>query len=546
MHCDVGVDTDDMYWLGKTPWYESCLDSSNVAAILDVQETTVRQYAARATPGFPVPAARESGRNYWTPDQIFRYIDRERPQLANRMPRLYSTQTSIVPAKFLFGEPVRLVRPSESPLEQTTAEFALHHWQPADGRGIIAIAYPGPIDELRWGDADLLLQQRPTVSAVALVTHEISIPYDHDGWQAAIGVAERGQPPLRQLRITQQSTNVAEWGWYTLANLLRVDLPWWSPLLRDVTAMASWFPGAPRQQIRPRSAVLDQSHLMGLVPRVPAPDAAKVRELAVGFYRQLEGPEIEVLPPQEHQQRPGLLQAAEPLHQLAEIPPDPDVNTVRWLLHRPISDPDIAMQAARALDAVRGIERVVANVINVNSNGQLAQEWLTHRVPVDGNAATELGFAFARRSADSSLPITGYFTHAHDPNVWIVQTFDDETGTHQYHVTVGQQVPASGHLTEVELYNYSGFFRDSNNQIWPIPILLHRCYYNSGYGGSGPQDLFEAITALRGDAGSDLTQLQTKAEPGGPLWNYIRGQKLPLIIGPDKLSELMPTTVGKT
>ncbi|MFL0278163.1 hypothetical protein [Mycobacterium sp. SMC-19] len=526
------IDDDDLTWLARTPWLDPCLDSRAVAAVLEVQEQTIRQYVASNAPGFPAPAARESGRNRWTPDQLFRYITTYRPQLAHRIPRLYSPHASIVPARFLYAEPIKVLRPVGNPMARTPVEFAVHHWQPADGRGTVAIAYPEPIGETGWDYAHLLLEALPSVSAVALITDQVSVPHDRDGWQATIAVAERGTPALRELDIPQPvEGKVAEWGWYTLANLLRVDIPWWSPLLRDIAHMVAWFPGAPRQKIRPRSAFIDETHLLGLARYVPREDAARVTELANEFYRHLEGADISVLPCGESTDRPGLLQAAEPLHRLPEIPDIPDVGDIRWLLHRPVYDTAVAIRASYALDGVPGIDRVVANIITVDNeiNGPLASLWLDDLIPADPH---ELGFAFARRGGASSEQIVGHFTHRRDPHVWAVETVD-----HDFHITVAQQVQATGQLVEFELHAYSGFFRDSNGEAWPIPILNHRCGYNSGYGGSGPQDLCDAVSALRRDAGVDLN-LAKPISRYNDLWKFIRAQSPPLTVDPELLDEL--------
>ncbi|MBE5477896.1 hypothetical protein E3G68_005250 [Mycobacteroides abscessus] len=364
------IDLEDAPWLAKTCWREAFLTSSAVASILVVQESTVRQYAAKAVPGFPVPARRESGRNYWTPDQVFRYIQSDRRQLMGRIPRLYCSQSSIVPAKFLFAERRTIVSDSHSPMERSSIDFAVHHWLPADGRGPIAVAYPGPRrgDDPGWKYAATLLAAMPNVEAVALVTDEVSIPHDHDGWQAAIGIAERGEPALDELDIPcpvrdrDRRPVVAEWGWYELANLLRVDIPWWPALLRDIDQMVAWLPGAPRQKIRPRTSTLNESNLLGLAPRVPPENAAKVRHLAVAMHRYLEGSDISVMPHGDRE-RPGICQAAEPLHVLPEIPAMPDATTIRWLLELPVDDTAAADRATRALDAIPGTKSIVADVL---------------------------------------------------------------------------------------------------------------------------------------------------------------------------------------
>ena len=86
---------------------------------------------------------------------------------------------------------------------QAVAEFAIHVWNPSDHRGLIAVAYPGQLEGQPWGYAAALLADLPeSITAVALVTDDVSMR--HDGWQTALGVAERGRPALDERQIQNQ------------------------------------------------------------------------------------------------------------------------------------------------------------------------------------------------------------------------------------------------------------------------------------------------------------------------------------------------------
>ncbi|WP_100514330.1 hypothetical protein [Mycobacteroides abscessus] len=531
----------DEVWLKRTNWGHASLDAGAVASILGIAEGTIRQYAAKGVEGFPMPALREAGRNYWTPAQIFHLILTSRRQLINRVPRLYSERTAIAPAQFLFGERRHVLRSTGGSMGQQTVNFAVHYWQPADSRGPIAIAYPGVgSGGSEWKYAPALLNQMPNVSAVAVVTDEMSIARGQAGWQVAVGVVERGDPPLKELGIPSPVKNsdgtplVAEWGWFALANLLRVDLPWWASLLRDVDQMAAWFPGAPRQRIRPHTASLNETNLMGLVGQVPDAYQARVGKLAAELHRHLEGDDLQVLPP-EVLESPGITAAAEPLYRLTQMPDAPGLDALRWLLHCPVRDTAVADRAAQALESVPDIGRVIANTIAIDPahHGPLAQEWICELEPITGERATELGFAVARRGGEGpSQTILGHYIHPRTPHVWVVATAD---GGYLY--TVGKQVPARGRLEEFELYYASGFFRDSQGQVWPLPVRGHYCGYNSGYDGSGPEDLHTAVTVLRADAGADLHRSQASQDPDDLLWRHIRRHRPPLVVLSAQLDE---------
>ena len=543
---DHDLDALHLPWTRGTRWYDAILDASDVSAILGMADGSVRQYASKPTvsPGFPSPIVRESGRpNLWTPHQIFEYIAAVRSQARDRIPRLYCPP-SIGPAQFLYAEPVTIALPATTIMCRATVEFVTHHWRPADGRGPIALAYPGPPaggGDTVWTHAAALLETLPSLTAVVLVTDDVC-----DGQQPAIGVAERGNPPWEELGVTCRTKAhsgtpaVAELGWDDLANLLRVDIPWWPPLLRDIGQMTAWRPGVARQRIRPRTATLSPTDLEGLTTAVPAPDAARVLKITRRMHRLLEGDDIPVLPPGV-QTRPGMLPAAEPLFVLRKRPPEPTTTEVRWLLHRQVHSPLIAQRASQALRAVPGVDRLLADTVTIDldSPGPLAAEWMTGLRQVTSEEATELGFAYTRSWAPNP-DHTGveYYRHRQNTHSWIVKIPGDPHG--QLLVSIGTQAAAQGTLTEFELFGTAAFFRDNTGQLWPMPVVDTGCRYATGFPGIGPGNLFRAVRALASDASTNLRDSPHPSQTGDPLWQHIVRHEPPLIVTPDQMTDLAP------
>lgn len=525
---------DPEYWVQKTQWYTPWLDAKAVAAILGVQETTVRQYAARGTEGFPIPASKDGIRNQWSPDQIYQFILTERPQLRDRIPRLYCPLTPMIPAIFLFAESQSVQRWEG---QAQFVDIAVHRWQPSDTRGPIAVAYPPPLGEPAWRYAPKLLAQMPDVEAVAVVTAEIQPFSDRSGFQAALGVAQRGADAAA-LRLPWQSLHakdVLENGWNDLANLLRQDVPWWSLNLRDMSDILNWRPGRPRQPVRPLGVGYNESVLRRLIPYSPAADTATLSNLIDRVNRLIEDPlEDSGLPTGVGEETPGLVQAAEASFQLQEVPADPTPQEMLWLLNRPVSDPTIANAAANVLPAVRTLETASAYVMRVcEPLDPLAREWLNRCIPAAKNDTAALGFSFPRQSVHNDEKIVRYLRHtlpdgSIDDTTWII-----ETDAKAFYVTVGTRVPASGTLTELAVDTTWGFFKDSTGAVWALPSSGYNRYYNSGYGGTGPKELLATIIALHTDAAGDVASARVDDDERRrpPLWRYITHTDPPLRIG---------------
>lgn len=101
----------------------------------------------------------------WSEEQICTYIEERRHVLRNRIPGSCTPGLGLQPATFLFA--VTLVVDG--------SEFVAHHWSPADGRGVVAVAYsPATMgDDRLERAARVLLKQLPDVSAVAMPTGDV-------------------------------------------------------------------------------------------------------------------------------------------------------------------------------------------------------------------------------------------------------------------------------------------------------------------------------------------------------------------------------------
>lgn len=121
-------------WLQHSRWHELRIDAGAFADFLD----TTYGALAQGTPCFPEPADRRFGPR-WTEYQVFTTILGHYPALADRVPRWFpDPATALAPAQFLGAESVSLGGGADTLRDQ----FAAHYWQPADERGVLAIAYP--------------------------------------------------------------------------------------------------------------------------------------------------------------------------------------------------------------------------------------------------------------------------------------------------------------------------------------------------------------------------------------------------------------------
>lgn len=519
----------DEYWRELTRWFEPRLSARKFGALVGLTEASVRQNLARGTAGFPQPMNR-GWRNEWSEAQAFELIRSRKPRRGRRtvdgIPRLYHDGNGLGPAEFVAAEVITLLDQRDRP-----REWVIHRWQPADDRGVVAVAYVEPDYPESWW-AMRLLAELGGVSAVAVITDHEDRTSVSTVMQGQIVVAEPGPDGVPVART---------YGWFDLANLLRVNIPWWPYGLRDLDAMAAWRPGAAAQAVRPRTEWYDEQILSRLVPEGPSPIAAECRRLVQILNRRIESriytaDDVDI---PGDVMRPGITQAAFPRYAMHEVPAAPEHHELATLFS--VRVPSVAARLA-ARDLLRrnpDIRQYVDYTIcSEPDRGPLATEWVDRLEPLAGDPQT-LGATFAEimLSGSDDHQLT-WWTSRQDPNCWVIKTADDVV-----YATVGTKVPATGHLREFELQVGRGraaYFRDSAGVVWPMPPRGF-AYHNCGYNGTGPIELAEAVTALRKDAAVDLVALKKPPLVSGtPLLKRIVETTSPLVVFAAELDELLP------
>ncbi|CAA0126546.1 Uncharacterised protein [Mycolicibacterium vanbaalenii] len=491
----------------------------------------MRQNLTRGADGFPQPLSR-GWRNEWSESQAYEFLRTRKSRRGRRavdgVPRLYHDGYGLGPAKFIAAEVLTLPDQHQRP-----REWLIHRWEPADGRGVVAVAYIEPDYPEPWWAERLLEVLGNGVSAVAVITDQAL----NDGVDSIV----QGRIVVSEYGPDSGTTQTRMLGWFDLANLLRVDIPWWPYGLRDFDAMAAWRPGAAAQAVRPRTDWYDER----LLPRlVPAAESSAARECArvVGILnRRIESRiyTADDLDVPGHVERPGVVQVAYPRYAMHDVPDAPD----HWELV-PLFDARVPNRSDRlaARDCLRrnaDIRRCVDYTIRSEpTRGPLAAEWVARLKPLEGDPES-LGSAFAEimlSEREAAQPRTWWFD-PHNKACWVVKTAGDVV-----FATVGTTVPATGHLTELEFDGGRGraaFFRDSDGVVWPMPPRGY-AYHNCGYSGAGPTELAEAVIALRQDASADLVSLPTPVVSGTPLLVLIEETTAPLRVSAEQLDELLP------
>lgn len=521
----------DDYWRSMASWYTPGVHASEFARIVDLTERTIQQYAVRPIDGFPEPLERGQGhRNRWSYEQIFTNIERYRPGLLDRIPRCYTSGRGLKPAVFLFAEAIQVS--SDEP------EFVVHHWLPSDGRGKVAIAYVVDFEKasLYQRHAVRLLEHLDDVTAVAIPTSEITWLPGSDRKQLTMVVADHTKAVLPEGATVDLGARRC--GWFDVANLLRVDIPWWPFHLRDPEAMKNWFPGV-QQAIRPRGAGYHEGVLNALLPAAVDCDIRRLHQLVENINRRKEANLLrsvgveDSLPFTDMAIQPGITLPARSLFRIAEVPDGPTEAEASWMLHQKIADPVVAAEAMLVLQNVEEFDPIVEYTIRTDATSGLSAEWVSRLARVHVPDSLQFGFAFARSCLSAGRTPESWWVDPRFPDTWIVR---DDSG--RWHSTVGYTVPARGHLAELQVEEDATFFRDSDGTVWPMPAPVY-AYYLCGYGGTGPRLLNDAVHALRKDAALDTRNL-ADAAPQGPLWEIISGRKPTLYLDAAEIDRLVP------
>lgn len=201
---------------------------------------------------------------------------------------------------------------------------------------------------------------------------------------------------------------------------------------------------------------------------------------------------------------------------------------IALLLHHPVTDTTLA---DRALAAAKG-HPVITEVMTITpklAGHPLVSRWCAGLVPASTDRRQELGNHLLERmrtgsSTSPTAPVTHWYAHEQDPNIWAVQTQDGTVYT-----TVGSSVPASGRLRTALVTDDAAFFETTSGVAWPLP---HKALggYNAGYDGAGPQDLTQALSRLLLDASADVDDYDGRVAEDAEFRRAIRSQPLPITL----------------
>lgn len=478
-------------WNDRSCWASTMwLDLDTTAAVTGLNADTIDDYVARNDSEFPRPNPERRG-VYFSAEHVFRYILKHRGQAHDVVPRLFPRVSEPPPARFMHAKTATL---------RDVGSFAVHTWQPGDDGRPIAIAYPDRensihINNVGAATAALLEQLSPQVEAVAVpdggASRSLIIPGTPEN-EPTIVVAERN--PVYRRYPTSDGT--AHYVWSDLANLLRVDIPWWSFLLRDLDAMLAWQPGTPATPVAPYVPDFDTSHIRALAG---ANDSATLRAaidtLINRVVTRLNGNTRD----DGNRLTPGLTQAAFSTVDPTQPLPELTAGQAAVILHHRAQS-HAAKQALRVADHWAFLP-ILTYVIEINrtSAGPMARQWVSRLADVAEDRRSELGFWFVSRYLSSGVRPVRWLTDPDNPTSWILQG-DNAV----IYAGVGTRTSgANGQLVDAEMDSAAGFFHDGAGQIWPLPDTGFD-YYGTGYSGGGPQRLAETLTTLTDDATADV------------------------------------------
>lgn len=513
-------------WSDRSCWTSIEFDVEKTAELTGLKPDTIYHYVSRNDAKFPQPRS-ERGRIYFTGEQVFRYILEHRRKARHIVPRLFPRVTEPRPASFVDAKRANI---------PAVGNFAIHTWQPADNGPLIAIAYPDRENGMNIHDVEetaaaLLKDLAPKIEAVAVPNGETTSPPPSAGGERrnepTVVVVERN----RVYRADRVRCGGARYKWSDLANLLRVDIPWWSYLLRDLDVMLSWQPGAPVVHLAPYVPDLDTGHITALAG---VNDSAAVRhaldKLANRVLARLNGRTLD----DGNRLTPGLIQAAISTVDITQPEPELTAEEAAAILHHRAPEHG-ARHALRVADHFAFVP-ILTHVIRINrtSATSMAHQWVQRLVDVADNRRDELGFWFVRGYIDRRAHPVRWLTDPDNTNTWIIQ---GDNGI--VYAGVGTSTPgARGQLLEAEINDDAAFFLDGTRHIWPLPDTGFD-YYRTGYKGAGPLRLAETLTTLLRDAAADAHRPQVDDDNQSQLdalYQLVSEREAPITVTADSLT----------
>lgn len=486
------------HWSTYGRWHELRVGPDALAAYLDETTDWIYRCLSEGRPVIPAPADRQFGWPRWTEHQVFTTIVNRYPHLADRVPRLFPITDDARPAQFLTAEPVDLGDGSFG----ARGTFVVHYWEPADGRGVVAIAYPTDyVDAVRPDEAAAALLGRIDATAVAVVCGmQEPLPAEVGQYQPLIGVADHSTTVLSNSR----------WGWFNLPALLNVDIPWWPLGLTDYDTMLTWRPGDPIRRLQATDRGASAAWLTHAAHTAAGDTKQALTTIASWIdYSICDANRLTPDGRDDTSERPGLIRAA-----IAEIPPHHTEYTAAdaaLALHHLVEDPTTAYWTARTglmYDAWMPLAGFHVLVIDRDRLSRLGHEWCNRLTPVPTHRRSELGFSLltSMMNGHDASP-QQWWSDPLNPEMWAIS---DDDGT--LFATIGTRVPAHGHLCEVTvghpLDNRLGeqlvFFRDSHDNTWPMPTT-QISYYCSGADDVHADRLASSLVTLADNAAGDTS-----------------------------------------
>lgn len=495
-------------WNTRSCWTSTVLfDVETTADVTGLKPDTIYHYLSRNDPKFPQPTINR-GRLYFCGEDVFRYIVDHRRKATTSVPRLFPRNAEPDPAQFIGAQRVGL---------PDSGHFAVHIWQPADAGPPVAIAYPDRencmkiIDGAEIASSVLNKFLPPEVTALAVAIGETAPPEadftsEHE---PTIVVAERN--PVYRPRPAGRDASYYRWS--DLANLLRVDIPWWPPLVRELDAMLTWQPGAAVMQIKPYAPRFDTGHITALATPRTAPDVRGALEKLANYVlaRLHRGARDD-----RTCLTPGLVHAAISTIDITQPAPPLTAGEAAAVLHHRAHE-HLARHALRVAGHL-AFKPHLTHVIQINreSATSTAWHWISRLTDVDHTRRTELGFWFVNNYVPSRVRSTRWLADPDNPHTWIIQ---GDNGT--VYAGVGTTTPgAQGQLCGAEIDVEAAFFWDTDHHVWPLPAAGFG-YYGTGHRGGGPQRLADTLTALAYDAASDAHEPPTLPDDSTALRNAL-------------------------
>ncbi|BBN50882.1 hypothetical protein [Mycobacterium avium] len=505
-------------WHTRSCWASTVwFDVETAADLMGLKPDTIYHYLSRNDPKLPQPTT-DRGRLRFSGEQVFRYIVEHRPKAATVVPRLFPRIADLGPARFLGAHRAGL---------PNVGYFAIHTWQPADAGPLIAIAYPDRENRMTTSDAAKIAVE--ILKLLPLEIAALAVP-NGEAFPRIIGPGEiEDEPTIVVLDRISIEGDVAErnrpyrphpagrgtsyYRWADLANLLRVDIPWWSQLVRELDAMLTWQPGAAIAQIAPYAPEVDTGHITALATLKTAPDVRDaLKKLANRVLSRLNGGASD----DDMRLTPGLIHAAISTIDPAVPTPTLTADEAAVILHHRAHE-HMARHALRVADHL-AFRPLLTYVMKINraTATSAARQWISRLIDVDPTRRTELGFWYATRYLPSRVRPTRWLTDPDNPHTWIIQGDDANI-----YAGVGTNTPgAQGKLCGAEIDDEAAFFWDTAHHIWPLPDAGYD-YYRTGYHGGGPQRLAETLTTLADDAAADAYTPPTLTSDNSTLYNAL-------------------------